>query len=597
MSYRRKTFRDYNRPSRRKSAEFSGSEGDDITRTSLPTATASWILDSIEFTKLVNEYVEWDPLQCKISPGDALKAMILTMVMGGYRPSLEAVHARFGREPVDLYFETVEEAEDLSPDILARTLSKLYEADPSKLFMTVSAAMRGHWGLKTRAVHSDTTSVSVQGNYDVYDDDGNLICRKSDGTIDILDDGALVITRGYSKDHRPDLKQYGIGEVVDENGLPVMMEVLNGNESDHEWNRFCLGVLKEMLLEEHLIYVADSKVVTDPLVTSMLDDGLMFLSRCPANFNEKLLVNTMMSFDLDELVEIPNVSERRGAASRRICETKVPFKGRDLRAILVETSTLAGKGEHAVEREIKRFEDSLEKFEKVYNCQPDAVKAFERFQKKAKKSILDVTARYDRSIVERRPVGRPRKDGTDILRSEQITVTVEYSVNPERAEALRRREGYIMLLSNVPSREDDAELGMTAEELVRLYASEWRVEAMFKTKKRPMLVERLFIKDPRRAEALVNVVCMAAMVRGMMQILLRAGIAKLSDDELPRIGDCNAKVKRNITADHFIDRFSGIELNYYPSKGTYKVNSEKAEFVVRTILGLMGIPPNALFSA
>ena len=52
------------------------------------------------------------------------------------------------------------------------------------MFSTVSAALRARFGIKTRAIHSDTSSVSVEGGYDCYDDDGNAIVSVSDGVLD-----------------------------------------------------------------------------------------------------------------------------------------------------------------------------------------------------------------------------------------------------------------------------------------------------------------------------------------------------------------------------------------------------------------------------
>ncbi len=58
------------------------------------------------------------------------------------------------------------------------------------MFSTVSAALRARFGIKTRAIHSDTSSVSVEGGYDCYDDDGNAIVSVSDG-VAILDNTAV----------------------------------------------------------------------------------------------------------------------------------------------------------------------------------------------------------------------------------------------------------------------------------------------------------------------------------------------------------------------------------------------------------------------
>jgi len=90
-----------------------------------------------------------------------------------------------------------------------------------------------------------------------------------------------------------------------------------------------------------------------------------------------------------------------------------------------------------------------------------------------------------------------------------------------------------MLLSNVPTVESDPDLGLAAEGLVRLYSNEWKVEGSFKTGKRPILVERLFMKDAGRADALVTVILISALVRAEIQLLLRRGLEELEDDMIP----------------------------------------------------------------
>lgn len=216
--------------------------------------------------------------------------------------------------------------------------------------MCGKAALRTVYGIKSRACHCDTTSVSVYGEYDLYDDDENAIIVSPDGDRipDPMD--SFHITRGYSKDHRPDFKQYMIGNVVQEDGVPLVSKPLDGNTADPKWNEMCLELLKVVLRQEHLIYVADSKLVNAKLINMMADDGILFLSRCPVNFGDKLLEKTLMSVDLNDLRPIGKISDKKDAAFRRILETEVASDGAKLRAVIVETSTLKGKGEQAVEK-------------------------------------------------------------------------------------------------------------------------------------------------------------------------------------------------------------------------------------------------------
>ena len=350
--------------------------------TSIPVAVTSWVLESIGFRELTRWSVGTS--HDVTSPPVAAKAMVMTMSMGPERPAIENVSAQFDHEPLQLYFDSIGAKEQLDPNVLARTLTKIHEASADRLFMSTSVAIRTFFGVKSRAVHSDTTSVSVWGDYDVYNEDKEAWVINSNDTRE-YEQGALYITRGYSKDKRPDLKQYMLGDAVDDDGIPWVSNVLDSNTADRKWNMECLEILKETLQDEKMVYVADSKLVIDPLVNMMLDDGIMFLSRCSANFDDLLLDKTLMSFDLGQLRPMENISERKKAAKRRITSTTLDYKGRKLRAVLVETSTLAGKGEKAVEKAEADFRNSISSFKKEYNCRQDAEKAFNRFAKKHSK--------------------------------------------------------------------------------------------------------------------------------------------------------------------------------------------------------------------
>lgn len=570
-------------------------EDDDVEAyTSLPVAVSSWVLESIGFTEMVNGMVRWDPKQCEMTPGDAAKALILALSMGAERPAVENLAKRFEDEPLQLYFGSITDRKDLDPDTLARNLTRIHIAGEERLFMNTSAAMRAQFGIKSRAIHSDTTSVSVYGKYDVYDADGNGYVIDADGNR-VPEPRALYITRGYSKDHRPDLKQYMLGDAVDDNGIPWVSKVMDGNTADPTWNRQCLDLLEDVLKQERMYYVADSKVVNDPLVTRMMENGTMFLSRCPSNFNESLLEKTLMSFDLSKLEAIPNLSSQKKAATRRICGTTLEYKGRKLRGVLVETSTLAGKGEKAVKKAEEDFLNSLKSFQKDYNCKPDAEKAFSRFEKKHSKGIFDISAEYKHQIVEKRTPGRPRKDGTDIRRYDRWTVNVTFSLNPQRSEVLRRKKNHILLISNIPTPEEDAEAGMDDEGLVKCYGNQWRVERGFMGKKRPVMVERLFMKDPGRAAALITIVNIAALVRAVVQLLMRRGIDALSDEELPDLGRSGAKLQRNATYDYFMESCMNCRIRYDPYTNKCRFFNNFADKKASAYLSLMGIPKAKLF--
>ena len=66
--------------------------------------------------------------------------------------------------------------------------------------------------------HLDSTSFHLDGDYS----------GQSDSDINVIH-----ITKGYSRDHRPDLNQVVLQLISDnKSGIPLLMEVLSGNNSD-----------------------------------------------------------------------------------------------------------------------------------------------------------------------------------------------------------------------------------------------------------------------------------------------------------------------------------------------------------------------------
>ena len=66
-------------------------------------------------------------------------------------------------------------------------------------------------------VHLDSSSFHLHGEYEVEEPD----------------EQAITITHGYSRDHRPDLKQVVAQMITSQkSALPVWLEVLSGNSSD-----------------------------------------------------------------------------------------------------------------------------------------------------------------------------------------------------------------------------------------------------------------------------------------------------------------------------------------------------------------------------
>ena len=127
--------------------------------------------------------------QEEITAGEAVAGMILTGLGFANRP-LSLTPQFFTNKPLDLLFRQGVRAEMFNRFKLGRTLDEVYAYGCDLLLSELALAVCAQEGIDDRFTHLDTTSFSLTGDY-----------------LPDSDEHAIVITHGYSKDHRPDLKQ------------------------------------------------------------------------------------------------------------------------------------------------------------------------------------------------------------------------------------------------------------------------------------------------------------------------------------------------------------------------------------------------------
>ena len=189
----------------------------------------------LNIRSMVNNLVTWDEAQCKRSPGTLTVALIINMLVN--RRPLYRVWEAYQHLDLPVLFDEPVALEDLNDDAFGRTLDRLYDSGNLRLLMH-SVALRAVnlLPLGVRSVHADTTSISLAGRYEWTQMDQAFQDAHPKRNV-------LNITHGYSKDHRPDLRQFIYGLVVSGEGLPLMGSVHDGNTSDKAWN---LQMIREM---------------------------------------------------------------------------------------------------------------------------------------------------------------------------------------------------------------------------------------------------------------------------------------------------------------------------------------------------------------
>ena len=131
----------------------------------------------------------------------------------------------------------------LNDDKLGRVLDKLFETDLSEVFVGVAMKAARRFGISPSSVHLDATSLHLHGEYAEDDQKGPA---------------AIRITHGYSRDRRPDLKQFVVDLLcTGESGVPLFLRVADGNEADQAVFASLLKGLRARI-DLDALFVADS---------------------------------------------------------------------------------------------------------------------------------------------------------------------------------------------------------------------------------------------------------------------------------------------------------------------------------------------------
>ena len=150
-----------------------------------------------------------------LTPGEAVAGMILNGLGFTHRP-LTLTPQFFANKPLDLLFREGVDAELFNRFKLGRTLDEAHAYGCDLLFSELALAVCTQERIALRFNHLDTTSFSLSGDY-----------------VPESDEHAIHITHGYSKDHRPDLKQAVLELMVSQDGgVPFVSKSWDGNASD-----------------------------------------------------------------------------------------------------------------------------------------------------------------------------------------------------------------------------------------------------------------------------------------------------------------------------------------------------------------------------
>jgi transposase len=175
------------------------------------------MFDELGLGDVIDRATPQNPAMRDLTVGEAVTAMVLNG-LGCINQALDLVPRFFQNTPTYRLMSPRIAPAQLNDDALGRALETLYTYGVTELYRLMAATAAERLGLAPRCAHLDRTSFHVDGRYN---------------SDEAPEEQVVHITRGYSRDHRPDLNQVMLELIVEpQAGMPLRMKPLSGNSSD-----------------------------------------------------------------------------------------------------------------------------------------------------------------------------------------------------------------------------------------------------------------------------------------------------------------------------------------------------------------------------
>ncbi len=467
----------------------------------------------IDFVETINRVV---PTEMEVSVGVFIQGMILDILSG--RSPLYRLADFFEHQDTELLLGEEVAVNSFNDTTVARAMDAVFNVGAEKVFNAIAFKASCRFSLEKRHVHFDTTSVNVWGDYKQCSPDS----------------GSVNITFGYSKDHRPDLKQFLIKMLCVGRNIPIVGSCEDGNTSDKAINNTLLSCISQHMAKYGLepgafVYVADSAMVTEDNLATIGEN--LFLTRLPFSYNEaNRVVSEAIAEDSWEEIGTLNktpTADKRPPARYRVTEKTVVLYQKQYRAVVVHSSAHDKRRTNRMDREIKASKKLVSKLisqeaKQEFYCLADAEAAASRLQQ-SETELHSLSATVEEKINYAR--GRPPKNGIRKVASVRYILKAQAEEKTEEIEKKRDQAGCFVLLTNVPRQGDMSETGT---ELLHAYKEQYGIERNFSFLKDPLIVNGLFLKKPERIEVLGAILLMALLIWNLIEHCLRQHIRECS---------------------------------------------------------------------
>ena len=432
--------------------------------------------------------------------------------------------------------------------------------------------------LPTEKCRSDTTSFSVHHQISEEQEESSLL------------------KFGYSKDKRPDLRQYRqMLATLDPVGMPLLGMTLAGNETDEKdyvptWRK-----MAEILLKKDFLYLADSKASSYENRAKIHVEGGIYCFPLAMNQPRPKLLADWVSNPPSEVTKI--VEKEEGLEDKEIGwgfevplgsiwndpESKKRYQW-DERWLVIKSNALAS-------RQVKGLESRLVKVEeKLLSLRKRPGKNENKLEQKVREALNQqrVTQYITYSIEKQQSYNKvykgrgSRSDSSSYRRVRETKLILNYARLNSAIESFKMIAGWRLYVTNAYQER------LSVTEAVSAYKEQWQPERGFhRFKKGRLSALPIYFRDEDKIKGLMFLLTIALRVFTLMEFVVRRQLHQ-SQSSLSGLYDGNPKrTTERPTAEQMLTAFRNLTL-YILRDGTQEVSC--LNDIQQHILRLMNIP-------
>jgi len=543
-----------------------------------PLPLVNHFLQRLGLEEVLDKHVPTTDRRCAVAHAKALGVLLRSIIVE--------------REPIYRQQETVHEFAQglfgvsaaqmlhLGDDRIGRALDRLFDADRAALLTEVVLTVGHKFGVKFDQLHNDSTSVSFCGQY-----------RAASGRA-MRGRTAPAITYGFSKDHRPDLKQLLFILTMDaDGGIPVQFRCMDGNTSDSHTHIETWNSLRSVAGRADFLYVADSKLCSRDNMDHIHRAGGRFVTVMPRSrledeeFRKSIQTNTP-AWEL--IWDRPNPRARHGPRNRWYVY-KAPLPSAEVWTVVWVWSTLL-----SLRQESRRRRNVAAAIEQLSVLRQRLANARTRLRGAARIDfeVAQILAHYHvgRYLKVRRTLreehsykqarrGRPGPD-TAYRKITRRRYDIEWSLDPGAIAYDQKSDGMYPLLTN--------DRTLTPAQVLQAHKGQPMIEKRFEQIKSVHEIAPVFLKNEGRIEALFTLYFLALLVQALIERELRQAMRQEKIEHLPIYPE--KRQCRRPTTEQILRLFSLAERHILLSNAqTVQVFNTELTDLQRQVLTLLGV--------